>query len=277
LRHGRPAQTQQDSFQLKEHYMTQYDSGLRSTEQPARGTQSEAVTGDPGAHPVRRHDGRSQHRETRVAPCSPVAVQGDAAGLAANATPPARRVGIMGGGAPGMELARSLLDADIPVTVFDPARDVLDQATAAVRAHYHEAYSAGQLTAAQRDRRVALLAGGINLHHLKDCDVIVDALGTGIEGREALIRRLDEIARPGAVVMTCAPYDDIDRVASLTRCPDNVLGLKASPGANGRRAWQIVPGRTTSAQALATAAGLLRALCKPQDGFNVRPQLEGLQ
>ncbi len=257
--------------------MTQYQSDLHSIARTAHGNLQEAGAGEADKHLSWRHDGQTQHREPQASAFSRAPGEAHTAGLATHAAPPARRVGIVGSTAIGMAIARSLLDADIPVTVFDLARDGLDEATAAVRSTYHEAFAAGRLPAAQRDRRVALLAGTVNLHHLKDCDVIIDALWAGTGGKETVLRRLHEVARPGAIVMTCASRGDIDDVASLTRNPENVLGLQASASENGPQAWEIVPGKATSPQALARAAGLLGNLGKPHDAFALRPQPEGLQ
>ncbi|HEX8601884.1 MAG TPA: 3-hydroxyacyl-CoA dehydrogenase NAD-binding domain-containing protein [Pseudoduganella sp.] len=179
-----------------------------------------------------------------------------------------RRVGIMGATTTGMAIAMQLLEADIPVTVLDLARESLDRATASVRSNYQEAFLAGELTAGQRDRRVALLAGTINLHHLKDCDVIMDALDTGtdMDVREKLLRRLNELARPDVVLVTCSPTVDINRLAGLARCPENVLGFHVAGGAGATQVWEPVPGKATSARALATATALARSLGRsPED------------
>jgi 3-hydroxyacyl-CoA dehydrogenase len=187
------------------------------------------------------------------------------------ATPrPVRRVGIMGATTTGMGIAMHLLEADIPVTVLDLARETLDRATASARSNYQEAFLAGELTASQRDRRVALLAGTINLHHLKDCDVIMDALDTDIGAREKLLRRLNEVARPDVILMTCSATVDVNRLASLARCPENVLGFHLANGAGAPQGWQPVPGKATSAGALATATALARSLCKSPEGVAVR-------
>ena len=171
---------------------------------------------------------------------------------------PAGRVGIMGATAAGIGIARSLLTADIPVTLHEAARESLDQATAALRSEYQESVGKGELTPAQRDRRVALLAATINLHHLKDCDVIVDALGMDLATREALVRRLNEVARPDAVLMTRAA--DLDQIAAVARFPANVLGYHLSGSAT---AWELVPAKATSRGTLAAATRLLATLGVP--------------
>ncbi len=172
---------------------------------------------------------------------------------------PFSRVGILGAGETGMAIARALLDADIPVTVFELDRDSLDQAAAATRAYYRDAALDGELTAAERDRRIALLAATVNLHHLKDCDVIVDLLCTSEDVKDGLLRRLNELARPDAVLMAAAGDDGIVRMAALMRFPENVLGLRLSPGA-GAGQWEPAPARATSERALATATRLAQCL-----------------
>lgn len=171
------------------------------------------------------------------------------------------RVGIMGASETGIGMASGLLESDMPVTVFDLAREPLDLATAAMRSTYRDAVSDGDLTAAQRDRRMALLAATINLHHLKDCDVIVDALCAHAAVKDGLLRRLNELARPGAVLIVCVTGADADaelnRIAALMRFPGNVLGMRRARGA-GAGQWELVPAKATSERALATAARVVR-------------------
>lgn len=162
---------------------------------------------------------------------------------------PLRRVGILGAGEAGMDLVRRLLEADIPVTVYDLARATIDTAGAALRSDYQDAVSDGALTAPQRDRRVALLAATVNLHHLKDCDVIVDTLCADTAVKDGLFRRLNELARPDAVVVTCTA--DASHAAVLTRFPENVLAMRPADGAGGQ--WELVPAKATSGRALALA------------------------
>lgn len=173
------------------------------------------------------------------------------------------RVGIMGADETGMGMATSLLEADMPVTVFDLARAPLDLATASLRSTYQDAVSDGALTVARRDRRVALLAATINLHHLKDCDVIVDALCSSAAVKDGLLRRLNELAKPGAVLIICITGADanaeVNQIAALMRFPENVLGLRRSNDVGGGQ-WELVPGKGTSERALASATRVVQSI-----------------
>jgi 3-hydroxybutyryl-CoA dehydrogenase len=173
---------------------------------------------------------------------------------------PVRRVGVVGANATGVCIAMDLLDAGIPVTVFELDRSSLDAGITLARAGFQHAVAQGALTAGQRDRRMSLLAGTVNLHHLKDCDLIIDAVFTDLVGKEKLFRRLDEFARPGAILMSCASHLDVSQLAGFTRRPGEVLGLRFPSGAQGFDTWEFVCGKRTTAETLATATALSRTL-----------------
>lgn len=252
--------------------MTQYQNIDQPTAHPAQGGMHAIAAAEPHPYRARGSDQPEPGWQGGTSIFSRERGNDSAAGMAAEETPrPVRRVGIMGAGTLGMAIAMHLLEADFPVTVLELAREPLDRATASVRAGYHEAFMAGELTSGQRDRRVALLAGTINLHHLKDCDVIVDALDGDPGVTEKLLRRLHEVARPDVILVACGTMADVDRLAGLARRPENVLGLHASNGASVAQAWEILPGKATSAHVLATATLLARSFRKPAGGVAVRP------
>ena len=166
----------------------------------------------------------------------------------ANASPRAlRRVGIIGATAPGIGIAMDLLDAGVPVTLFELERAALDAVLAPARGD---------------GRRMALLAGTVNFHHLKDCDLVIDTVRTDGAGREGLFRRLDQTARPGAVLMTLGTPEGIDRIARCTRRSGEVLGLQLAGTAAQGPVWELVPGSATTGATLATVIALAGELRK---------------
>lgn len=159
------------------------------------------------------------------------------------------RVGIIGANAIGIGIAASLLEAGVPVTLFELERESLDRGIALARPEPGGC-----------DRRSALLAGTVNLHHLKDCDLIVDAVDADRAGKEKLFRRLDQVAKPGAVLMTHAPHASVDHLAWCTRRPADVLGLHVETSPASGETWKLVRGKDTSDQTLGTVTALARKL-----------------
>jgi 3-hydroxyacyl-CoA dehydrogenase len=208
-------------------------------------------------------EARDGHRQVRTLLPFPERAQERHVALSPDhAARPVGRVGIIGATAVGTGIAMRLLDAGIPVTVFDRERASLDRTLATARSRYQDAVANGDLAAEARDRRLALLAATLHFHHLKDCDLLIDALATEIGAKEKLLRRLDEVAKPGAVLMTCDANCDIDHLARITRRQGEVLGLRFLSSANEIGAWECVRGRGTSEEALATASALVRNLQK---------------
>ncbi|MCS0587834.1 3-hydroxyacyl-CoA dehydrogenase NAD-binding domain-containing protein [Massilia norwichensis] len=163
------------------------------------------------------------------------------------------RVGIVGANATSSAIALGLAEAGIPVTLFDAERASLDKVLAEVR-------SGG------RERCMALLAATVNFHHLKDCDLLIDTGEGDRAGKEAVFRRLDQVARLGAILATCRPELGLDAIAGCTRRSGEVIGLLV--GQSAPTVWGVVPTRHTSADTLGALNALLQHL---QDA--VRPAL----
>lgn len=170
------------------------------------------------------------------------------------------RVGIIGANAMSLDIAVSLLDAGVPVTLFEPERASLDKLIALARSAYRTAVAQGAPGPNERDRRMALLAGTVNFHHLKDCDLILDAACSDKAGKEQLFRRLDQVAKPSAVLATLASDASVDHIAGCTRRPGNVLRLHVSRSSDTGETWKLVPGKDTSGASLATVIALARKL-----------------
>lgn len=166
------------------------------------------------------------------------------------------RVGIIGANSIGIGIARGVLNADIPVTVFDK-RDTLDQGLALLRSAYETSVQSGTLAEDKRDRRLALFSATVKFHHLKDCDLIIEVMHIEAEVREKFFRWLDEIGKPSAVLVANVSGASLDRVARFTRRPTDVLGLHFSGPDDLSESPGLVRGRDTSRETYATAAGLL--------------------
>jgi 3-hydroxyacyl-CoA dehydrogenase len=75
-----------------------------------------------------------------------------------------------------------------------------------------------------------------------------------------LFRRLDQVAKPGAVLMTHASQVSVDHISGCTRRPGDVLGLHVATSPAAGDSWKIVPGKGTSDDTLGTVIALARKL-----------------
>lgn len=164
------------------------------------------------------------------------------------------RVGIIGANGMGIGITKALLEADIPVTMFDK-RDALDRSLAQLRASCTQARD-------KRDRCLALFSATPRFHHLKDADIILDVMPRETEAREKHVRWLDEIGKPDAILVTHASGYQLDRIARLTRRPADVLGLDFSHPDDAAERVKLVCGRESSGNTAAVVLALLGRIGK---------------
>jgi len=92
---------------------------------------------------------------------------------------------------------------------------------------------------------------------------------------------LDRVMKPGAVLATNTSTLDVDAIAAVTQRPCDVLGLHFFSPANVMRLLEVVRGRATAPDVLATALSLGKTLRKVTvvagvcDGFIGNRMLEG--
>lgn len=164
------------------------------------------------------------------------------------------RVGIVGATASGMAIALNLVDAGIPVTVFELERATLDL-------EFAKAHLASDAALA-RGRRSGLLAGTVNFHHLKDCDLVIEAVSTDLAAIGELFRRLDQTVKQGAMLVTCTAPSRVEQLAACTRRMGEVLGLHLSRPAHVGETWTLIPGKASAGPSLATMVALAQSLGK---------------
>ena len=91
---------------------------------------------------------------------------------------------------------------------------------------------------------------------LDGADFIVEAVFEEVSVKQEVFGRLDEVAKPGAVLATNTSSLDVNAIAAATRRPEAVLGTHFFSPAHVMRLLEVVVGDETSAETLATTMAL---------------------
>ncbi|MCD0499276.1 3-hydroxyacyl-CoA dehydrogenase NAD-binding domain-containing protein [Achromobacter sp. MY14] len=172
------------------------------------------------------------------------------------------KIGVVGGGTMGAGIAVSVLDAGLPVVMVEQDDAALERGRARVAQVYDLLLKKGRITAEERDARLARLTGATTYDALSDADLIIEAVFEDMDVKLAVFAELDRVAKPGAVLATNTSYLDVNRVATATRHPGNVLGLHFFSPANIMKLLEIVVGEQTAPDTVATGFELARKLRK---------------
>jgi 3-hydroxyacyl-CoA dehydrogenase len=170
--------------------------------------------------------------------------------------------GVVGSGTMGSGIALSMLVAGIPVTLFDSDPAALQRGVKHVRDALEANVLACRMTALDAERSNALLMPASDIAALGDAHLIVEAAYEAMEVKLAVFAELDRVAKPGALLASNTSYLDIDVIAAATSRAADVLGLHFFSPANVMRLLEVVRGRQTKPDAVATAFALARRLGK---------------
>lgn len=182
--------------------------------------------------------------------------------------PPATRtlevntVGVVGAGTMGGGIAMNFLNAGIPVTLVEMSQEALDRGLGVIRRNYENSAKRGRLTEAQVDQRLALIRPTLDLTALAEVDLVIEAVFEEMAVKKEIFARLDGIAKPGAILASNTSFLDLDEIAAATSRPEWVIGMHFFSPANVMRLLEVVRGRMTSNEVIATAMKLAKRIDK---------------
>ena len=192
-------------------------------------------------------------------------------------------VAVIGAGTMGGGITMNFLSAAIPVTLLETKQEALDKGVATIRRNYESSVKKGKLTAEKLDKAMALLKPTLSYDDIKGVDLVIEAVFEEMGVKEAVFRKLDAVMKPGAILATNTSTLDVDRIASFTRRPQDVVGLHFFSPANIMKLLEVVRGAKTAKDVLATVMQVAKRIRKTAvvsgvcDGFIGNRMLERYQ
>jgi 3-hydroxyacyl-CoA dehydrogenase len=173
-----------------------------------------------------------------------------------------RRAAIIGAGTMGGGIAMNYANAGIPVIVKETAQDALDRGMAIIRKNYENSVKKGRFSQAVMDQRMALITPQLNYKGFEQADIVVEAVFEGMALKKQIFGELDAIAKPDCILASNTSTLDIDEIASATKRPHMVIGHHFFSPANVMRLLEIVRGKATSKEVIATSMLIAKKLNK---------------
>ena len=184
-------------------------------------------------------------------------------GLSSDAQPRAiQRVGVVGGGLMGTGITIALLNAGLPVTMVELRSEALAKAEAAIRKTLTREVEKGRIGADVAEARIAAFTPAPTLNALCEVDLVIEAAFEDMAVKQQIFTGLDAIVRPDTILASNTSTLDLDAIAALTHNPSRVVGLHFFSPANIMRLLEIVRGRETAPDVLATAMALGKRMGK---------------
>ena len=185
------------------------------------------------------------------------------AGVPAGTKPrPVERVAIIGAGTMGGGIAMSFANAGVPVTLIETGEEQLKRGMGIMQKNWEATAARGGIPADAPAKRMALINGVVGLENVGDADLVIEAVFETMAIKREVFGKLDQYAKPGAVLASNTSYLNIDDIAKETKRPQDILGMHFFSPANVMKLCEVVRGAKTAPDALMTAVNIARKIAK---------------
>jgi 3-hydroxyacyl-CoA dehydrogenase len=173
-----------------------------------------------------------------------------------------KSVAVIGAGTMGGGITMNFLNAGIPVKMLETKQEALDRGLATIRKNYEAQVTKGKLKQDKYDQRMSLLTTTLSYEDIKDADLVIEAVFEEMGVKETVFKKLDEVMKKGAILASNTSTLDINKIASFTKRPQDVVGLHFFSPANVMKLLEVIRGEKTAKDVLATVMAVAKTIKK---------------
>lgn len=180
-------------------------------------------------------------------------------------------IGILGAGVMGGGIAQSLVMAGYKVIVRDLTEEILSRSRDTIvngKFGYKNGVERGTFTQAQVDKALSLLSFTTKVEDLKDCDLVIEAIGGGPDGalenkdlKLKVFAELDKIVKKDAIFASNTSMFTIADLAAVTNRRNLFVGMHLFSPANIMKLVEV----TSTADTDPAVANLIAELSRKMD------------
>jgi 3-hydroxyacyl-CoA dehydrogenase len=175
---------------------------------------------------------------------------------------PVNKAAVVGAGTMGGGIAMVFANAGIPVVLKDTDQAALDRGLANIQKNYASSVKRGRFTQQFVDECLKRIQPALSFDGFSDADMVIEAVFEGMALKKEVFAELDRVSKPGAILASNTSTLNVDEIASATSRPGSVIGTHFFSPANVMRLLEIVRGKATNKEVIATCMQLSKKLGK---------------
>ncbi len=172
------------------------------------------------------------------------------------------RAAVVGAGTMGGGIAMTYANAGIPVLLKEVDQSALDRGLSTIRRNYQSSVSKGRITQEAFERCMSLITPTTTYDGFDRVDIVVEAVFENMDLKTATFTELGRVTRPECILASNSSTLDIDVFAEASGRPASVVGHHFFSPANVMKLLEIVRGRDTSRETIASSLKLAKRLGK---------------
>jgi 3-hydroxyacyl-CoA dehydrogenase/enoyl-CoA hydratase/3-hydroxybutyryl-CoA epimerase len=171
------------------------------------------------------------------------------------------KVAMLGAGLMGAGIACVTADAGIPVRVKDKDDAALGRGLRQIAGILDDRVKRKRLTAREREDKLALITGTTDYSGMRTADVVIEAVFEDLKVKHAVVREVEREA-PNAIFASNTSSIPIGLIAEVASRPENVVGMHFFSPVQKMPLLEVIRGRSTGAEAVATVVALGKKIGK---------------
>jgi 3-hydroxyacyl-CoA dehydrogenase len=173
-----------------------------------------------------------------------------------------KRAAVVGAGTMGGGIAMNYANAGIPVLLKEVDQASLDRGMATIRKNYEVTMSKGKMTPEQLEKTLALIKPQTTYDGFDQVDIVTEAVFENMDLKKKTFAELAKVTRPNCILATNSSTLDIDQFAQASGRPAQVLGHHYFSPANVMKLLEMVRGKETSKDVIASSLKLSKKIGK---------------
>ncbi|MDR5759659.1 3-hydroxybutyryl-CoA dehydrogenase [Caballeronia sp. LZ035] len=173
-----------------------------------------------------------------------------------------QRIGIVGAGQMGSGIAQVCALAGLDVTLNDVSEAALQRGIDRMTASLERMVSKDKLSAAEASAALMRIERCVEPGGLADCDFVIEGATENVRVKQAILRQLDAVLRPGAIIATNTSSVSITKLAATLDDPARFIGMHFFNPVPVMELVEVIRGIQTSDATFEATVALARRIGK---------------
>lgn len=173
-----------------------------------------------------------------------------------------QKVGVIGAGQMGNGIAHVAALAGRDVVLLDVDAAFVEKGRKTIEKNMGRLVEKGKVAAEAGAAALARVKTGTDLGLLADADLVVEAIVEDEAVKHDLFRKVDTIAKPGAILASNTSSISITRLAAVTKRPESFIGMHFMNPVPVMQLVEVIRGIATSDQTAAAVVAAAKELGK---------------
>ncbi|MBL6452752.1 MAG: 3-hydroxybutyryl-CoA dehydrogenase [Porphyromonas sp.] len=172
------------------------------------------------------------------------------------------KIVVLGNGTMGAGIVQTMAQKGLAVTMKGRSNESLDRAMQRMNKGLNRLVEKGKMTAEDADQIIGRITVTTDYADIAQADLVIEAISEEMEVKKEILREIDGLVQPSAIFATNTSSLSITELASVTKRPEQVIGMHFFNPVPVMKLVEVISGQCTSEETLQTTLTLCEQLGK---------------